>query len=420
MVAIGDMPTGQAMEARHWLDRLETEDDNLWSVLAWSLAAGELEIGLCLAGELLYYWYLRKHRLSEARAWLEHALARGRLGDVSDKAMVGALASASALAHLHGDTRQSQRLAEESLAIRERSGTADEIAAGHYVLAIPVYMQGDARRAEQLYQVALAHFRAVGDRYWQAEILLGLAHVALDRGDFERAVAAYDASLQLAQQVGSRVCAARAQSGLGFLARARGDPIAAYRWFQASLAVWGETDDATSVASCLEAIAGVICGLGRPRRAACLLGAAEALREQIDYPIPPGALPTYRQTVTGVQAALSMIQFATAWLEGRELTSAGAIALACDDLETDAVLAVVDAARASAGGRTSASATHGLTRREREVLRLVAAGRANGEIAGTLCITRRTVTTHVTNILGKLGLASRTEAAAFAHTHDLA
>jgi len=58
----------------------------------------------------------------------------------------------------------------------------------------------------------------------------------------------------------------------------------------------------------------------------------------------------------------------------------------------------------------------GLTGRELEVLRLVAAGRSNREIAVELFIAPKTASVHVSNILGKLGAASRGEAAAKAHT----
>jgi DNA-binding NarL/FixJ family response regulator len=60
-----------------------------------------------------------------------------------------------------------------------------------------------------------------------------------------------------------------------------------------------------------------------------------------------------------------------------------------------------------------------LTSREREVLRLLAAGRTNREIASVLFITPKTASVHVSNILGKLGAGSRTEAAAIAYREGL-
>ncbi|MFI5292475.1 MAG: response regulator [Candidatus Limnocylindrales bacterium] len=63
--------------------------------------------------------------------------------------------------------------------------------------------------------------------------------------------------------------------------------------------------------------------------------------------------------------------------------------------------------------------TEPLTEREREVLRLVARGLSNKDIAAALFITERTARTYVSNILGKLGLQSRTQAALWALEHDL-
>jgi DNA-binding CsgD family transcriptional regulator len=63
---------------------------------------------------------------------------------------------------------------------------------------------------------------------------------------------------------------------------------------------------------------------------------------------------------------------------------------------------------------------HGLSARELEVLRLMAWGRSNQEIADILSISIRTVTTHVTNIFNKLGVTSRPEAIADAHRRGLA
>jgi DNA-binding CsgD family transcriptional regulator len=82
--------------------------------------------------------------------------------------------------------------------------------------------------------------------------------------------------------------------------------------------------------------------------------------------------------------------------------------------------AVPDVARVdSFTGRVEPSATHGLSRRELEVLRLVAAGKSNREIAAALVISEHTVARHVQNIFGKLNVSSRTAAGAFAFEHDL-
>ena len=60
-----------------------------------------------------------------------------------------------------------------------------------------------------------------------------------------------------------------------------------------------------------------------------------------------------------------------------------------------------------------------LTNREREVLDLIAQGKSNQEIAEILFITLKTVKTHVSNILAKLGVEDRTQAAIYAFKHGL-
>lgn len=82
--------------------------------------------------------------------------------------------------------------------------------------------------------------------------------------------------------------------------------------------------------------------------------------------------------------------------------------------------AAPDVARVDALLAGGVSAVLGLTSRELEVLRLVAKGSSNREIAGALVISEHTVARHVQNIFAKLGVSSRTAAGAFAHEHDLA
>jgi DNA-binding CsgD family transcriptional regulator/tetratricopeptide (TPR) repeat protein len=80
--------------------------------------------------------------------------------------------------------------------------------------------------------------------------------------------------------------------------------------------------------------------------------------------------------------------------------------------------AAPDLARLDALARKRGRADHGLTARELEVLRLIARGRSNREIASALVISERTVARHVQNIFAKLGVSSRASASVFAAQHD--
>jgi DNA-binding NarL/FixJ family response regulator len=79
-----------------------------------------------------------------------------------------------------------------------------------------------------------------------------------------------------------------------------------------------------------------------------------------------------------------------------------------------------DAARVEAliGGGAAAE-SHGLSARELEVLRLVAAGKSNREVAAELVISEHTIARHLQNIFAKLGVSSRAAATAFAFEHEL-
>jgi DNA-binding NarL/FixJ family response regulator len=68
---------------------------------------------------------------------------------------------------------------------------------------------------------------------------------------------------------------------------------------------------------------------------------------------------------------------------------------------------------------TPSASPAGLTEREVEVLRLVASGRSNAQIAAELVLSEKTVARHLSNIFGKLDVGSRTAAAAYAFEHRL-
>ena len=81
--------------------------------------------------------------------------------------------------------------------------------------------------------------------------------------------------------------------------------------------------------------------------------------------------------------------------------------------------AAPDAARVAVSIAPAGTSRHGLSAREVEVLRLVAAGRSNRQIAAELVISEHTVARHLQNIFRKLDVSSRTAAASFAFEHEL-
>jgi DNA-binding NarL/FixJ family response regulator len=112
----------------------------------------------------------------------------------------------------------------------------------------------------------------------------------------------------------------------------------------------------------------------------------------------------YEQAAVATREALGEEAFAAGWSAGRALALRQAIAEAHD----------LVSAVASEPPVADPSAAHGLTPRELEVLRLLVEGRSDKEIGAALFIGHRTAQDHVSNLIGKLGVANRTEAAAVA------
>ncbi len=152
---------------------------------------------------------------------------------------------------------------------------------------------------------------------------------------------------------------------------------------------------------------------GRDADAVRLLGAADALHEADGMPPAGASQASGTPAVAAARAALGEEAFAAAWAAGQVLPMDDAV---------DHALALIETIGTPATSVTSSQPADsiGLTRREREVLRLLAEGRTDREIATALSISHRTVRGHVTNLLGKLEVKSRVEAGVFAVRNGLA
>jgi DNA-binding NarL/FixJ family response regulator len=167
---------------------------------------------------------------------------------------------------------------------------------------------------------------------------------------------------------------------------------------------------ASTAITCLEGIAQIDAGEGEDARAVRLWAAAATLRDTLGVPRWPVQHVMHERSNATVRARLDDVRWASAWTEGTAMSIEQAVAYACQEPEPpDPALASPPAAYPS-----------GLSAREVEVLRLIAAGKTNREIADALFLSPGTVNVHVTHILTKTNSTNRTEAALFARDHGLA
>jgi ATP/maltotriose-dependent transcriptional regulator MalT len=237
-------------------------------------------------------------------------------------------------------------------------------------------------------------------------VLIELGEVAFGQGELARAREAMAEAAELFRQVDERTWLAMTALYLALFAVAEQQYAEAARLYRACLSGYIETGDA-SLQSPLAGLARVAIEASRPASAARLLGAAEAELQRTGMRFDQFERLGHDQAEAAAQAALGEVEFTAAYASGRCLTR--------DDWFTEAndIVSALEATEVDRQGRGSRSAD-GLTRREREILILVADGLSDREIAAALFIEQGTVRSHLTNIYGKLQVGSRTAAVAAA------
>jgi DNA-binding CsgD family transcriptional regulator len=282
-----------------------------------------------------------------------------------------------------------------------------------------------AQRAHERCRRSMNTLAAGQAAYQQGEVLRRL-------GELERAETAYREANE---------CGREPQPGLALLRLAQGDAGAAAAAVRRSLAetrsplkrsrllpayaeiqlAAGDLEEARAAASELEEIArgypsAMLRAIAGSVQGAVELAAGDAQTALVTL---RGALLTWQELEAPYEAARTRVQLALAC---RALGDEDTATLELDTSRRvfDELGAGPDVVRIDVlAGRPAAGETYGLTARELEVLRLVAAGKTNRDIAATLVVSEHTVARHVQNIFGKLRVSSRTAATAFAFEHDL-
>ena len=386
------------------LARLSAELPNLRLALAWSLDEGDAETALRTAAALYPFWNFRGH-LSEGRRWLDAALGAGA---VAAQTRIDGLLASAGLAALQGDAIAAEAIAAEGLGQAKAHGYAFGEYRALFLLGISAEWRGDIDRAASFYQASLEYRDRIGERHWVARSLASLADAVYLQGNLDPAASIAEEALALARETGHAWTEAVALGVLAQIAIDRGDVGRAVRLCRETLGVSQTLGDQRGVAGVLGTLAGLLLTAGRPRRAVGLLAAAQTLAQSIDLASIAHYLH-YERVLAAARAALDEPDFAAAWAEGLALPSEAAFAAGFAEAE-----------RIARQTAETAGTLDALTPREREVLRLLAAGCSDKEIAVALGISRHTAGHHVARILDKLGVASRAAAAAHAVRHGLA
>lgn len=297
-----------------WLQRLETEHDNLRGALRWALDEDATQIGLRLVGSLRWFWTFRSH-VQEGSRWAKRMLEKAIM-EPPTAARAKALWTAGVMA-LFRHEADARNLLEESVRLWRVVGDVGGLGYALQHLGNAVLSQGDPESARLLEEESVALFRSIGDKPGMALASLCLGSVMTDLGDDEGAHVLFEESVQIARAIDDRWCLALALSNLAYQAKVRNDYAAGCSLLAECIAVWWEMGTKHEIARVLYELGQWTHELGDVRRATQIFGSVAALVEGIEALHAPG---DYAPDLAGLCSVLGNDQFELLWQAGRAMS----------------------------------------------------------------------------------------------------
>ena len=429
----------------YWSTRGQNSEGRIW--LNRALAAGKGASGACRANALIAAGHLAEDQrdLPAAQAYFAEAcavasslddrrsIARATVGlglvaqdhgdfddaianfeqaaalarHVDDPRLLGvALGNLGAIAYYQIDFRNAEARWQECRAILRSLGDLKGEALITGNLGSLAVMQGNMIDGERLLSEALALQRRFGDIIRIATALVNLGDIRYEQGDDAEAGALFDEAVMLFRQVEDSHSEALAQVRVAKLAHRRHDTLHAIHLMATAIRTLNERGDQHGYLEAIEELAQVVAEGDDPATAVELIAAASATRDRLNAPRHELSARVIDPLLASLQQRIGRKAYSAAWASGEAQSTAETLAL------------INDLVRRRQPTRISAPPTapshpH-LTEREFDVLRLVAAGCSNRQIADALFISPRTASTHVEHILAKLGVNTRSAAVAVA------
>jgi predicted ATPase/DNA-binding CsgD family transcriptional regulator len=406
----------KALMAAGHLAFAQSENDRAAALYGESLAQCR-ELGDRAGVALSLRWLAgiaeRRGTVAVARRLSEESLALCR--EAGDReGIASSLVNLGRIASLQGEYVRAISLREESLALFRALGNSQRIAFALCGLAYTLFLsQGDPAKVFALLEESLAVCREVGYREGIAVVLSSLGEVILQQGDTVTARSRLQESVLLSREIGNPdidwelFLLGRVQALEGDYARARA-------FYEESLTIGREVGEKQRIAFYLEGLAIVVAVQGDPVWAARLWGTAEAQREVLGTPLPPVYCADYERAVAAARTELGEQLFALAWAEGRAMTPEQALTA-----QGHVTLLQPLPPALTPATKPAISYPDGLSAREVEVLRLLATGLTDAQIAKHLVLSLHTVHAHLRTIYSKLGVTSRSAATRYAFERKL-
>ena len=401
-----------------WFSRLDREQDNLRASLNWFIKKQEAEMALRLSGTLVRFWSVRGY-MHEARQWLEQALNLRE--SVSLPALANALSGAGWLATELGEYTQAEIYCKESLRLYQNLGEVRGMALAYHRLG-GAYSRINYTASRSALEESVSLYRKIGDKGGLAYSLMSLGTVNLTHGENSLARLQLQEGLEQCRELGNKEGTAWSLLMLALLLLTENNVSKVTSLLEESLILFSEIRNKEGRARALILKGELMSKRGKYAEARSLFEESLALLKEV------GSRQYIAQSLLKL-ASTAAIQGDVA---GARTYYEASLAI-INDLKIDTSVATslkefrnlylsqehLEERAPNSVSHSAATYPAGLTMREVEVLRLVANGLTNAQIAQQLVISTHTVNAHMRSIYNKLEISSRTAATRFAIEHHI-
>lgn len=382
------------------LARIRVDHDNIEVALNRAVDRGAATEALQLVGGLFAYW-IYSAPLEDRRRLVDQALALPQK-DTDDPTIRARALNVAGYAWISIDRQRALELFTEAVSLYRRAGDRVGEAWSLRGLGYAHLIWNEIKAADLLNEQSFRICREAGDRVGVAWCLYDRAESAFARRDLKAAEPLLAESLATFSDLGIDFAAYRTLILLADVRRLRREWLRAILHYRRALEVQHAQGFTARGAEILEGVGAIAAEVARADLAARLLGEAAAWRRAVGVVRYRYNQADYEQSYASARRQLSSADWMHQFERGERLT--------LEEVEVDAEEIIVDL---TDWCRSSPDAH--LTKREIEVLHLLAEGLSNPEIATRLVLSRRTVDAHLRSIFDKLGVSTRTAAAMKAH-----